>query len=81
MDIKRRVQTFLGSRIKDHHLRDDEDFFAAGFVDSMFAMQLVLFLEKEFSISIEGSEMRLDNFNTVNAITEMVSRKAAASAA
>lgn len=81
MDTKDRVRDFLASRIKDHELRDDDDFFARGFVDSMFAMQLVLFLEKEFAISIDGSEMRIDNFKTVNAITDIVSRKTAASAA
>ncbi len=80
MDIRTRVREYLSGRIKGHNLLDDDDFFARGFVDSMFAMQLVLFLEKDFGISIEGSEMRLDNFRTINAITEIVSRKTATAA-
>jgi acyl carrier protein len=47
-------------------------------VNSLFAMQLVLFVEKEFDIAIDGSDMNFDNFKTVNAIAEIVERKTVA---
>jgi methoxymalonate biosynthesis acyl carrier protein len=79
MDIKSRVREYLSGYIKDYDLQDDDDFFALGFVNSLFAMQLVLFVEKEFDIAIDGGDMNFDNFKTVNAIADTVERKTAAS--
>jgi methoxymalonate biosynthesis acyl carrier protein len=75
MDIRTKVRAYLSEYIKAHNLQDDDDFFALGLVNSLFAMQLVLFVEKEFDIAIDGSDMNFDNFKTVNAITEIVERK------
>lgn len=52
----------------------DVDLFACGGVSSLFAMQLVMFLEKNFGIAIGGDELKLDNFRTVTAMTELVHR-------
>ena len=41
----------------------------------MFAMQLVLFLEQEFQITVENEDLEFDNFRTVNALTNLVERK------
>ena len=78
MDIRKKVRAYLSEYIKGHDLQDDDDFFALGLVNSLFAMQLVLFVEKEFDIAIDGSDMNFDNFKTVNAIAEIVERKTVA---
>jgi methoxymalonate biosynthesis acyl carrier protein len=38
-------------------------------------MQLVLFVEKEFGIQIENEDLELHNFQSVNAISQLVARK------
>jgi len=58
-------------------INDDEDLFAAGLVNSLFAMQLVLFVEKEFAIKVENQDLDLANFRSVNAITDFIQRKIA----
>jgi methoxymalonate biosynthesis acyl carrier protein len=70
-----RIKAFLSRRVKNHELRDDEDIFAMGFVNSLFAMQLVLFLEKEFGITIENEDLEMENFQTVNAVTNLIESK------
>jgi methoxymalonate biosynthesis acyl carrier protein len=75
MDVKATVREYLEAHIGDHPLEDDDDFFALGLVDSLFAMQLVMFVEMEFGIEIDSSEMQIDNFRTINAISGIVSRK------
>jgi acyl carrier protein len=50
---KDKIRAFLLRYFQNHTLQDDEDIFATGFVNSLFAMQLVLFVESEFSIKIE----------------------------
>ncbi|WP_375509323.1 acyl carrier protein [uncultured Nostoc sp.] len=72
-----RIKTFLCRFFGDHDLQLDEDIFSLGFVNSMFAMQLVLFLEQEFQITIENEDLEFDNFKTINAMSNLVQRKTA----
>lgn len=74
---KEKVKDFISRYFRNHELGDDEDIFAAGFVNSLFAMQLVLFLEQEFKINVDSSDLDLSNFKTINAITDFVKRKTA----
>ena len=41
---------------------------------SLFAMELVVFLEDAFDIEIAGPDLRLDNFRTVRVMTGLVQR-------
>jgi acyl carrier protein len=59
---------------------DDDDIFRLGLVDSLFALQLVLFVEQEFGLRVEGEELDLDNFCSIDAISSFVSRKMASEA-
>lgn len=59
---------------------DAEDIFASGRVQSMFALELVTFLESTFSIHVENEDLDLDNFRSVDALTGFVGRKHAAGA-
>ena len=70
------ILTFLEQFI-DVDVADDEDLFASGLVNSLFAMQLVLFVEKEFSIKVENEDLDLANFRSVNAITGFIQHKLA----
>lgn len=74
-DIKAKVRAFLSRYFLKHKLHDDEDIFAAGFVNSLFAMQLVLFIEKEFAVNIEERDLEIENFNSINAIANLAERK------
>jgi methoxymalonate biosynthesis acyl carrier protein len=74
-DIKAKTRTFMAKHFQNHDLQDDDDIFALGFVNSLFAMQLVLFVEREFGMTVEDEDLRVDNFNTVNAIAHLVRRK------
>ena len=77
---KEKIRAFLARFFRDHVLADDEDIFASGYVNSMFAMQLVQFVEGEFGLAVESEDLELDNFRTVNAIVALVERKLAAAA-
>lgn len=74
-ETKTKVRQFLARFFRKHELGDNEDIFSLGFVNSLFAMQLVMFLEKEFSIRIDNKDLNFQNFNTVNAIAEFVEAK------
>lgn len=78
---KARIREFVGRHLRGHELRDEEDVFASGFVNSMFAMQLVQFVEQEFGIAVENEDLEIDNFRSVNAIAALVERKRASAPA
>jgi methoxymalonate biosynthesis acyl carrier protein len=75
MENRQQIREFVGRHLRGHALRDDEDIFATGYVNSMFAMQLVTFLESTFGIAIESDDLELDNFRSVNALDALVARK------
>lgn len=52
----------------------DQDLFATGLATSMFAMELVVFLEQTFAIAILGRDLQLVNFRTVEAMANLVRR-------
>jgi methoxymalonate biosynthesis acyl carrier protein len=58
----------------------NQDLISTGLVTSMFAIQLVLFLEKTFSVEIVGRDLQLNNFRTVGAMAGLVRRLRAGAA-
>jgi acyl carrier protein len=55
-------------------VKDSDDIFVMGLVNSMFAMQLVEFTEKKFDIEIGPEDLSMDNFRTINAMAALVER-------
>jgi acyl carrier protein len=80
-ESREKIRAFLSRFFRQHELGPDEDIFALGFVNSLLAMQLVQFVEKEFGIRVENEDLDLDNFRTINAIAGLVERKQAAAPA
>ena len=76
--IKAKTRAFMAKNFPHYELRDDEDIFSIGFVNSLFALQLVMFVEKEFSVVVEDDDLNIDNFRTLNAIAALVQSKSAA---
>lgn len=74
-DYKNKIRTFFSRFFRTTDLKDGDDIFAQGFVNSLFAMQLVQWLEKEFEIAINDEDLDIQNFNSINAIANLISRK------
>lgn len=75
-----KIKEFLSRFFKNHDLKPEEDIFALGFVNSLLAMQLVAFVEKEFGIQVADEDLDLDNFRSIQAISNLVARKSGAGA-
>ncbi len=54
---------------------DDDNIFELGFVDSMFALKLVTFIEKEYNFEVANDELSLSNFSSVNNIVNFLNSK------
>lgn len=75
MDHKGTIRNFLSRFFSTDDLTDTDNFFERGFVNSLFAMQLVMFVEKEFSLRVENEDLDIQNFNTISGISNFVERK------
>ena len=75
--IKEDIRAFLGKHIQNYDLKNDEDIFSLGVVNSLFAMQLVLFVEQSYQITIENEDLDIDNFRTINALSSLIQQKLA----
>lgn len=75
MNTQQKVKEFLGQYIDIATVADDDNIFEKGLVNSLFAMQLVNFIEQEFDVTIENDELDIDNFKDVNSIVALVNSK------
>jgi methoxymalonate biosynthesis acyl carrier protein len=74
---REKIREFILGNVQETEVADDVDIFERGLVRSMFVMQLVLFVEQEFGISVTGDDLRFDNFRTIATIDGLVTRKMA----
>jgi len=76
-----RIREFVKKNLSvcddDTALGDDDNIFELGYVDSPFAIQLICFIEEEFKIKVGDNDLDLDNFTSVNRITQFVGKKKA----
>lgn len=74
-DSKVKIKAFLSAFFQTAALKEDDDIFDLGFVSSLFSLQLVTWVEKEFGIRIKDEDLDIENFNTIEAIANLVSRR------
>ncbi|WGO96533.1 hypothetical protein QFX18_10785 [Saccharophagus degradans] len=55
-------------------LKNDTNIFTSGFVNSMFAVMLLNFLETEYNIEVGDQDVILENFSSINAMERLVTR-------
>lgn len=72
--VAEQILEFIRGRYPQVEIEPGQDIFALGFVNSLFAMELVMFVEKTFGCTIPNQELRLDNFRTADAMAELVGR-------
>ncbi|MEU1799647.1 acyl carrier protein [Streptomyces sp. NPDC019937] len=72
--VTEEIQGFLTSVI-GQEVGPDEDYFATGLTDSLFALELVAFVEQKFDLAVDADDLSLDNFRTAARIAAFIRRK------
>jgi len=83
MEIQQRVRQFISENfyVSDAMaLTDDASLITAGVVDSTGMLEVIEFLESEYGISIDDTEMTPENLETIGRIARFVAQKQAAAA-
>ncbi|AQW47131.1 methoxymalonate biosynthesis protein [Streptomyces hygroscopicus] len=72
-DIETELLRFLELRTGKTWLAD-MDVFGSGGLSSLFAMELVVHLERTYGIAIRGADLQMDNFRTARSMAALVGR-------
>jgi methoxymalonate biosynthesis acyl carrier protein len=76
-EIKASVSSFICRGSQGAGVGEDVDIFASGYVNSLFALEIVMFIERQFKIDIDDEDLELDNFRSINAVARFVAQKSA----
>ncbi|MBP2657124.1 MAG: hypothetical protein H6Q69_156 [Firmicutes bacterium] len=71
---EQKLRDFFAKFIEED-VDNDTDIFGSGLINSLFAMQLVLFIEKEFHLKVEHDDLDIENFKSIHAITNFIQTK------
>jgi methoxymalonate biosynthesis acyl carrier protein len=77
-DVKETLRHFVTRSINFPDLADDDDLFESGLVNSLFAIQLMTFIEKTFGVEVDADDLDIKNFRSLDAATSFVLKKSVA---
>jgi len=73
--IRGKIREFILSAIHLPGLTDDDNLFESGIVNSLFAVELMTFLEKAFDIEVTQDDLEIANFQSIANAAGFVARK------
>ena len=71
------LETYLFTT-DDSALANDDSFLDKGIIDSTGILELVMFLEEEFGLSVADEELLPENLDSINNLVRFVTQKQAA---
>ena len=74
-DVKEAIEQFIAEELADGALDDGARLIDEEIIDSLGIFILIGFIEDRFSATVEPEEVILENFETVQAITDFVTAK------
>ena len=76
--IQRKIRHFIVENFlfgDDHGLNNDTSFLENGIIDSTGILELVMFLDTEFSVEIMDEELIPENLDSINSIQNFLIKK------
>jgi acyl carrier protein len=77
--IKEKIRTYIAENIlfssNGFPHSDDTSFLDNGIIDSMNILELVVFIEENFGITVEDADLTPDNFDSIDRMAEYIGQK------
>lgn len=81
MEIREQIKQYIAETFlfsdNGFPLSDDVSFLDEGVIDSMGVLELIMFTEETFNISVKDEEIKPENFDSVNKLYDYIQRKTA----
>ncbi|OYD09087.1 acyl carrier protein [Paludifilum halophilum] len=79
MELQAKVRSYIENNLvvfeENVQFSDDDNIFERGFVNSLFAMKLLNYIEQDFGITVDNEDLDIANFSTVNNIVSLIEKK------
>jgi acyl carrier protein len=79
--MKEELRTYIASAFlpdeSPESLKDDTPLRTSGVMDSMGLLRLVGFVESQYGIELKAYDTSIENFDTIDAIADLIERKIA----
>jgi acyl carrier protein len=79
LELTEQIRSFVNQNLAvyddDLQWGNDDNIFELGYVDSVFAIQLVCYLEQTFGLQVQDEDLDVDNFSSVNRIVAFLQTK------
>jgi acyl carrier protein len=77
-DVRAKIRGFIVENFlfgNEDGLKDDASFLDEGIIDSTGILEMVSYLEEEFSIHVEDEELIPENLDSINNVVAYLTRK------
>lgn len=71
-----RVRAFVTGALRYPELADADDIFEVGGASSLFAAELVAFVEDELGLALDDGDLVRENFASIEAVCDLADRRA-----
>jgi len=78
MDLTATIRQFIIENFlfeEDNNLKEDTSFLENGIIDSTGVLELVMFIEETYDISVDDDEIVPENLDSISNITKYIQRK------
>ena len=83
MELKKEIRKFIENNLvvfdDEVQFTDKDNIFELGFVNSLFAMKILNYIESEFNITVDNEDIDIKNFSSVDIIVNFINIKKEAS--
>jgi methoxymalonate biosynthesis acyl carrier protein len=70
------LRDFLRDALRQD-VQADDDIFATGMANSLFALELIVYIEERYGLQLEGEDLTRDNFRSAQAMSQLVLKRSA----
>lgn len=74
-EIRTALYGLLARYFGENLPEESDNIFESGYVNSMFTMQMVSFVERTFGVDVSDDDLKLENFQSVAAICSFIESK------
>lgn len=70
--VEEKVLAFVAKHVSGGDVGLEDNLFELGLVHSLFAMQMILFIEKEFDIELDDDDLDFEKIKNVKMICQLI---------
>ena len=76
MDTKEALKQYIAEELLNNsvNVKEDDNLLRDGMVDSLGMVRLVAFIEETFEVEIPPEDLIIENFGTINVITDYLQK-------